>query len=747
MFSRRFAVATLGLLLCLGDFASAAPRQGKSIPIYVALHWHMHQPIYWPGEDIVATSRNPKNTVDVLGILSWPDRIGAYTHYPVAAMRPFLDLPYAGTQVSFSGSLIEDLDAMAASGITYGRDWAKEARDARQWRTSKGNPRLDLVAFGYHHPLMAFLEYGEIRRQIADHREAIQRTFGGPVSKGIFPPENAFALPMVPALVDEGIEWVLVDNIHMDRASRGYPYSAEQKIPPPNASDQLNRPQPAYVSVHSQTNTVQAVGGVGLRPHWVEYRDPATGQAVTPAGKPARMLVVPTERSIGYDDSYGDRSPISRLGDLEALNTDPAHPLLVVLAHDGDNFGASGSRYYLETLGWVRQNPDKYVLTTIQDYVDRFPPAPADTIHVEDGSWAGADLGDATFTKWLGPPYRGTTIDPERGWSSDWDSWAATVAARNWVNTAKALAPAHSATKRAERFAMVGVTSCYWYWDGTHEWDAKPTLAANEAVRAARAAVGREFDDTVAPSVFPPQRFPYNPSGPSPFTVYTLAYDAGQLASITLKARRHSGADARPSDFTYEGDWESLAMKPAPMQGTPATSAVAKAERYAARLTAPASSTVVYFVEAVDARGNVGRSVVKRAFVGAAGDGGEVSWSPPFPNDSDSIVVTAPRDATLHWGVNGWQLPPRGLWPAGTTAWADGKAVETPMKRRPDGRWAVTLGPTQGHSVGRIDFVWHFADGTWGRDQAILVTDQMQAWRDLDARSAGHAAERTQKRR
>ena len=50
--------------------------------------------------------------------------------------------------------------------------------------------------------------------------------FGGAYSKGIFPPENAFAPRIIPALVAEGLEWVLVDNIHFERAAANYPYSS-----------------------------------------------------------------------------------------------------------------------------------------------------------------------------------------------------------------------------------------------------------------------------------------------------------------------------------------------------------------------------------------------------------------------------------------------------------------------------------------------------------------------------------------
>ena len=715
---------------------------GKAtIPIYIAVHWHMHQPIYWPYEDIVATSRNPQNTLDVLGVLSWPDRVGAYTHYPPASVGQFLDLPDAGAQVSFSGSLIEDLDAMAAAGITFGKDWPNEYRSARSWRTAAGNPRLDLVAFGYYHPLMAFLDYDEIRWQVSKHREVLARTFGGPVSKGIFPPENAFTPRMVPALVDEGLQWVLVDNLHMDRACKGYPYSAQQKIPPANPADERNPAQAEYVPLQSQTNAMQSVGGVGLRPHWVEFRQPGTGQARTPEGRPSRMIVVPTERSLGYDDSYGDRSPLPRLQQLECLNNDPKHPLLVVLAHDGDNFGASGSRYYLDTMRWARENPDRYIFTTVQDYLDRFPPEVSDVIHVEDGSWSGADLGDQTFGKWLAPPYRAGVIDPVRGWSSDWDSWASMVAARNWLRTASATAPGHAATARAERYFHVGLTSCYWYWDGQKQWDMKPTMAANEVVKAAHEVLGKApASDTQPPSLFPPQRFPYNPGFtdggrplPPRFSVYTLAYDAGSLKSVVLQVKSHPGREVAPDDTTYAGDWTALPMTVQPMLGTSAIPALAKADRYWAAVDRGKGQLVSYFVEAVDGQGNRARSDVFVAAVGdgtGGGGGGSegVPWTPAFPRQHDPILVKAPRKATLHWGVNGWTCPPRALWPAGTTAWPDGKAVESPMTPAPDGTASVTVGPVSTSGVETLEFVFHFADGTWGRDQVITVSDPMRLW-------------------
>ncbi|HXE71820.1 MAG TPA: hypothetical protein VNO81_04085, partial [Candidatus Nitrosotenuis sp.] len=372
--------------------------------IYVAFHWHMHQPIYWPGQDIVETSRNPECTDNPIPHVTWPDRVHGYTHYMADAVEQNSNLPHMGAQVSWTGSLTENLDTLARHGIEFGPGWMDRYRAARRWKTVLGNSRLDFVGIAYHHPLMPLTTTGrpgedrDMDLQLEMQREMLGRTFGGDPSRGYFPPEQAFSERLIPVLRDNGYDWVLVDNFHLERAAEAYPWSPQEKVEPPNPADQVNPRQPEYAYLHCQQNSVNPVSGLGLRPHYVGYVDPETGRQT-------RMIAVPAERTLGYDDSYGDRSPLDRLKELEKFNTDPRHPLLVVLAHDGDNFGASGSRYYHETMRWVQENPDRVEATTIQDYLDRFPPDPNDVVHVEDGSWAGADMGNPEFGKWLGKPH------------------------------------------------------------------------------------------------------------------------------------------------------------------------------------------------------------------------------------------------------------------------------------------------------------------------------------------------------
>ena len=107
------------------------------------------------------------------------------------------------------------------------------------------------------------------------------------------------------------------------------------------------------------------------------------------------------------------------------------HPLLVVLAHDGDNYGGGTDSYYHSNfqnfVDWLAANPSRFQCTTVEDYLQMFPPDSSDVIHVENGAWSGADNGDPEFSKW--------NADPDAtGYSSDRNSWAVMVAARNRVH-------------------------------------------------------------------------------------------------------------------------------------------------------------------------------------------------------------------------------------------------------------------------------------------------------------------------
>lgn len=713
-------------------------------PIYIAFHWHMHQPIYQPGESVVQSQNSNVFSYDLYEIFN--SRSGPYTSWPANAVNKMLSMPNAGAQVSFSGSLIENLNVMEANGKGF-KNWKDSWNSMVSKKTNLGNQRLDMVAFGYHHPLMALIDYADIRIQIQKHKAVFAQNFPGmPYSKGIFPPENAFESHMIPALVDEGIEWVMIDNQHFDRAAKGQPWAKASSVVEPNKADILNPNPNDWKQINGLWAPIPISAGWGHRPHWIKHIDPSTG-------KEYKMIAVPTSTFFGNEDGRGGFGALNyeyTMSQLEAYNTDPNHPILVVLHHDGDNHGGGSDSYYGSNfdnfVSWINSKPDRFVCTTIQDYLEMFPPADNDFIHVEAGSWSGAG-SDPEFLKWNG--------DPIDGYSHDRNSWSIITVAANIVKTADQINPSSQDTKAAWDFLTVGQTSCYWYWDGTEDWDSKPTKASNAAVAKAMNVVNSGNDFT-PPSIYHPQREPYNPGGtewevvmPSDFTVWSYVYDVSGLQSVKLKYRTDKDGEnsmLTSDNETYAGgedvnDWQELPMTEKAIASKLSLQPTYKANEYSAQIKGLNNVLVDYYIEAVDNKGNIARSPISHVWVGKStvgnGDDGSSNESfigsyivtPSNPSANDIITIELPESkegAVLHWGVNDFEKPITDYLPSGSTYWNDGRAVRTPFTLV-NGKYQVKIGPFNNSSqfVDYISFVVNYTatdswDNNGGEDYQIV---------------------------
>ncbi len=730
------------------SIAAGVGAQLPKPPIYIAFLWHMHQPIYYPYENVVQTNDANRYSFSVINVHT--SRTGPYTSWPKGAVEKGLGLRKLGAQVSFSGSLMENINNIVAANRGFWSGWQNDYITARNWLTQAepsippgavsaggGNPRMDMVAFGHHHPLMGLIDYNDIRRQIQLHRLRFGQVFGTtpPYSKGIFPPENAFRPEMIPALVDEGIQWVLVDNVHFDRTVKGYPWNSGGNLYEPNPADQLNNP--AGITWLQLTNLwapTRVSVPWGYRPHYVAYRDPTTGET-------KKIIAVPGARYEGNEDARGGFGALQYeavMSQYEQYNTDARRPMLVVLPHDGDNYGGGTESYYGSNfqnfVNWLLANPHRFVCTTIQDYLDMFPPDPVnDVIHVENGSWSGADNGDPEFLKWNAPP-------DATGYSHDRNSWAVMIAAKNRLDTAEKNLPAASLsdilnntgnnTAKAWHYYYCGQQSCYWYWDGTEIWDSNPTRAANQAVHYADLVLGANPADTVGPSIYYPQRDPYNPGGnewgklqTSTFTVWTLVYDVSGLSSVQLKYRIDPDGVRDSSNGLYSGGtWNSISMTSRDWASRTNPAPTYKASEYSARVTGVSNALVDYYVEATDTKGNISKSPILHVWVGQATTPSPTTlWTPTNPTTNDVITIRASVDnkpGKLHWGVNNWIQPNSVYWPGNstTTIWGtDGKAVQTVLLSTETGKYFIQLGPfnKSQQQVSQINFVFNWNDGTW----------------------------------
>ena len=577
---------------------------GDQPRLYFGIHKHMHQPYYraddpdyWDGEkDEIFGSRG-----------------GPYVDFVAAAIDQYAaaGLPHGGLSCSWSGSLIEQLDRCAEKGHCGGRfaDWTRELRRVSGLRTERGNPRLELTAFGFYHPLMPLIPARDVVRQIELHRALTPRAFGAESSTLLFPPETAFHARMIPALNAAGVQAVIYDSIHRYRSSRDYPYGGpEEGMLPPNPADQVNPPVSDWLRLHNVWTGSEIAPSL-LRPEYLAYTDPD--------GVEHKVVGVPAERYIGNEDARGGFGALQYpdvLGQVyDQLQRhggfDPKHPPFFLLHSDGDNHGGGAESYYRHNTGnmiaWLQQDP-RFELTTVADYLDRFPPNPASAVHLEPGSWSGADNGDPQFIKWFSR-YR----EP---YSPDLNSWAVLTALQNAVHTLEDAHPDSPLLDDLTRLLLTAEASDYWYWTGQTVWDQQVTNAANRAW----ALAGGEFErlansrfERTGPTLFPPWITPENPGGkqwgqggledaPRTGRVHCFVYDLSGLEWVRLHLR--SDAGARTLVMEDQGDY--------PCQ----TGAQVTARYYTADLP-EGLGDCRYFIEAMDHRNNRSRGALERIFL------------------------------------------------------------------------------------------------------------------------------------
>lgn len=718
-------------------------------PIYIAFHWHMHQPIYFPYQTVQQTQQAGVYSYNLYDIFF--TRTGPYTDWPKNAVQKGIDanLPHLGAQVSLSGSLIENLNNLESGGIGF-NNWESSWNYITGKSTSLGNPRIDLVAFGYHHPLMGLIECSDIRKQIQAHKTLFATTFPNyEYSKGIFPPENAFSERMIPGLVDEGLEWVMVDNFNFERASEGCPTPDQTGVLHPNKADIINPDPEDWKQLNGLWMAAAGSMQWAHQPHYVQYVDPTTGTI-------DKIIAVPTSRYLGNEDGRGGFGALNYetvMSQMESYNTDSDHPMLIVLHHDGDNYGGGSEAYYggnfQNFVTWLQSNPSRFVCTTVQDYLDMFPPEANDVIHVQDGSWVGADSGDPEFKKWNGDPgtYMGTP-----NYSPDRNSWSIVTAAKNIVQMAEQINSGSNYTKLAWKYYLNSQTSCYWYWDGTEMWDSHPARACNLAVEQALNVVNSGTDLT-PPTIYVPQREPYNPGEsewgntilPSDFTVWTYVFDYKGLTSVKLKYRIDADGNNDLLTIVNEtytggtgvGTWEEISMTATSQTSITNPLPTYKADLYTAEVTEQENVLIDYYVEAVDINGNISKSDIQHVWVGdgsGSSGGATVTWSPELPTLNDYITITCTdADATtiLHWGVNDagstWVAPNAVYFPANSVL--INPAVQTPFTDPDDdGVYTVVLGPFNNAAqvVTKIAFVIKYTDhwdNNFGSNYHITVNN------------------------
>ncbi len=786
--SNGFAIA-----FCLGFLAWISGAKGENL--HFTYLWHLEQPIYWPDQKASGNDRyenawesiqrtdagatNPENNLrDIFG---WADRVAAYQYRVRDSVNAIRGFPEAGAQVSYSGGLIENVISLGNAGqLGYSSTWYNPYREARNWTTvGQSKPRLDVVVFPFHHPLLPLCDENTVRKEIQLYKHYYAQIWGSTpgVSRGLFPPEMAFSTRVIKVLEEEGIDWVIVSGEHISRACADFPVtlgSGGVNCDPPNKADQINPPQGDYYCLTISRGCGPCTAApLGYTPQRAQYVDPDSGQV-------HEVVVVPAAQGMSWEDGF---APLST-GHFNTVNAynDPSRPMLVMLAHDGDNAWGGGFSYYLEaTPNLVNAaQAQGYVATVVEEYLADHPVPSNAIVHVEDGAWVNADgdFGSPIMLNWNWPLVNSSgQIDPVNGWAEDERNWAVITAAQNRVETAEQIAggadmadildPGLTATpaERAWHYFLGSLNSGYMYYGTALDMEVKPTVACNEAVEHADVVIGDGSLDATPPTVWIPQRHPWNPGslnfGPqygyqvhyatTDFWVWTFAYDVSGISNVTLKYRIDAdGVNPLSStdNETYAGGaevgaWQSLPMTfrdfPAGnVNNDPGINFFELpdyiADEYYVQVTGLSEVLVDYYVEAVDGNGLIKRTPIQHVYVGdgsgssGGGGGDEVVVSPDPPQAGQPVliqydpagrVLDGAAQVFLHYGFNGWDPT---VSPDLAMTWNSGDEV-----------WEATV--TVSSSATVLDMVFNDGMGTWdnngGADWHLPVdggTPPPQTW-------------------
>ncbi len=748
---RAVCMAGFGLL---GVLAGVIPAMANN-NVKVSRFWHNHQPIYWPewngngsqnervqfawdsivlksGQVYDSSRAHPEN--DLNSIFSVDDRKKAYQDGPRNSVSMVNQGGYA---MSYSGSLMNNVQNLAANNqLGYGSSWWNGNREARGWTASDGGPKLDLVGFTYHHALGAVLPKSVFRKEIQIFHEAAYKAWNtGAVenrSKGFFPTEMAFSRHMIDVLVDEGYEWAIVASHHLSRTSPSYTDKANPEgsynifSSPPNKADQIGPSSSSgwWFGTGNFGETAWNLAPFAYQLHKAKYVNPETGAEKT-------IMLVPSDDIQSYKAGYSGWQKGLIDANISPYATDANRPCIVMPSTDGDNAWGGGSSSWDGDAPSLMNN-GTYPGVTPQGFVNNYGQY-ADTVHIEDGAWIFPETcyGSPQFLKWVEPPVANATatnrvyntqVDMETpGFATKFYAWAPVIAGANWCETAEqmwisqngagsvaawkiqdpynnfAASPGYTSpniVERAWHIYLCGLDSGFNYYGGLgNDDEIKSSLATRRAqeILSTYVNANKATLDNTPPTVFKPQRFPYNPGWytfgwfnsipgnnsalkkmKSEFYVWTHAYDVSGITNIVVKIRKdndgtnplNSNQNETFAGGSEVGNWVTISMskRMLPNTATGLTAAannsqieyfsqglpLANADYYFARIDDSSfpnfrGNLFDYYIEAYDGRGNVSKSDIQHVWVADDGNGGPTQSSASFsgdPRDCAPLTVT-----------------------------------------------------------------------------------------------------------
>jgi alpha-amylase/alpha-mannosidase (GH57 family) len=303
-----------------------------------ALGLHMHQP---PGNLKLLIESNAWEAEQIIRCY---ERVARY------AAR-YGDV--AHLHVGFSGVLLEQLlDPAIVDAYRHIVDIPEMLAGYRE------APNVELIGMGYYHPIFPLIPKSDWDEQLEAGRRVVAEVFGD-APRGFWPPEMAFSMEMIPALVKAGYEYLVVDGVH---------------VRPEDGVNDIYRP-------------------------YLACRD---GFCITVV---PRDRVISNAQESGLDPQWFARESLDRTRGSPR----PSDPRLVTTWSDGENGGwfrqtheASGffGHFFSPYMEEVRLSEFPVIPVGLSDYLKRNPPSAR--AEVQTGAWNVGSTSGCDFTQWAG---------------------------------------------------------------------------------------------------------------------------------------------------------------------------------------------------------------------------------------------------------------------------------------------------------------------------------------------------------
>ena len=271
---------------------------------------------------------------------------------------------------------------------------------------------VELIGMGYYHPVFPLIPTEDWADQLISGRQIMEEIFGR-APKGFWPPEMAFSMEMVPALVKAGYEYVVVDGVH---------------VSPEDGQQDIYRP---YLACHD-------------------------GACIT---------VVPRDRDVsnaqesGLDPAWFANESRRKLSESPR----PEEPRLLTTWSDGENGGwfrqlheGSGffGHFFAPYMEHVRSGEYPIKPVSISDYLKAHPAE--GHAHVQTGAWNVGSTSGYDFSQWAGSDSQRQAVEAIHHLSRRYHHMRK-PAKRLSAKARKQLSDVH-------RLLLEGETSCFLFW-------------------------------------------------------------------------------------------------------------------------------------------------------------------------------------------------------------------------------------------------------------------------------------------